>query len=158
MKRGAFRATFSFTSSTKMSLLFRDPSYLVSFNVAPHARLMLRPSDGHSRYFHYKLFTFNRNMNISVTLLLLQMESGKTKQPTLLRLPTSSNGIMRCWLKFMRPVLVKEATHEYIFVHKNGSAPRIGFSAQIQSLQMAYLGRSASTHAFRGMQVSAFLR
>jgi len=48
------------------------------------------------------------------------MEAGKTKAPTLLRVPQSSNGIIRGWLKFYRPALLKGATHSHIFVHKNG--------------------------------------
>ncbi len=33
--------------------------------------------------------------------------AGKTKAPTLLRLPVTSNGMMRAWLKYYRPVLLK---------------------------------------------------
>lgn len=86
---------------------------------------------------------------------IFTMSGGKTKAPTILKLPVSSNAIMRAWLKFMRPVLVQQANHEYIFVHKNGSAPRLAFNAQVRALQCMYLGRSASPHAFRGMQVTA---
>ena len=97
---------------------------------------------------------------------------GKTKAPTLLRLPTSSNGIMRAWLKFYRPALlgvgwqpfaclvcshltcsVQATRHEYLFVHRNGSAPRTSFGAQVRALQHGYIGKSATPHAFRGMQV-----
>lgn len=84
----------------------------------------------------------------------MEYGQGKTKAPTILRLPQSSNGIMRAWLKFYRPVLVHDGKHEYIFCNKNGSGPRSAFGAQIRALQQHYIGKSASPHQFRGMQAS----
>ncbi len=96
-----------------------------------------------------------QNLQSLFNLCSLQMESGKTKAPTMLLLPMSSNKIIRAWLKFNRPVLVGDATHEYIFCNKNGSAPRTSFGAQVRAIQQGYLGHSATPHSFRGMQVSS---
>ncbi len=62
-----------------------------------------------------------------------QIEPGtsKTKAPTLIRMPGSSNKIMKAWLKWYRPALLQGADHEYIFLNKNGSAPRKQFGAQV---------------------------
>ncbi len=70
-------------------------------------------------------------------------------------MPSSSNKIMKAWLKWYRPALLQGADHEYIFLNKNGSAPRKQFGAQVRALQLMYLGKSAAPHAFRGMQVRA---
>jgi hypothetical protein len=93
--------------------------------------------------------------------------------------------MVRAWLKYYRPVLTKvrmhfsfvvssagwarphttltaasrravqRAEHQYVFVHKNGTAPRISFWAQVRGLQHGYIGKSAAPHSFRGMQVSS---
>ena len=96
----------------------------------------------------------------------MEAGSGKTKAPTLISLPKSSNAIVRAWLKvicsaashsqtftaiprqFFRPVLVGKATHDFVFVHRNGSAPRVSYSAQVRGLQEQILGagKSATPH------------
>jgi len=46
-------------------------------------------------------------------------------------MPSSSNKIMKAWLKWYRPALLQGADHEYIFLNRNGSAPRKQFGAQV---------------------------
>lgn len=86
-------------------------------------------------------------------------------------IPSEEGKIFRAWIKYYRPILMtqlaKKVTpsagkpipptqlHQYLFVKKDGSAPRSEILSPTVALQKLYLdGKSATPHRFRGMQAT----
>jgi hypothetical protein len=75
--------------------------------------------------------------------------------------PASETQLFRAWLKYYRPVLMRSLQpqaagweHSYLFVKRDGSAPRHEINNATSAVQRHYLGHAAAAHRFRAMQAT----
>lgn len=89
-------------------------------------------------------------------------ELTKSGKPTLFALPAELSSVYDAYLDSVRPRLLapanadQPAAHDYVFVNRNGSAPRRDFSSCTSLITTAALGRPINAHAFRAAVVVGY--
>ena len=88
-------------------------------------------------------------------------EMSKNGKPTMFAISAQLTAAFDHYLEVVRPRLLAqlpsaEATHDYVFVKRNGAAPRADFSACTCLVTQSLIGRPVNAHAFRAAVVTAF--
>ena len=121
----------------------------LALGMAPRSQILRQLQIGSS-------FVKEQDGRYWVCILAEQSKNGK---PTRFALPTVLTPAYDMYLNLVRPCLMHNmahGAHSYVFVKRDGSAPRTDFSSSTCIVTSKLLGRGINPHAFRSAVITMF--
>ena len=80
----------------------------------------------------------------------------KNSKPTIFPLAVELTEPFDYYLQTLRPQLLQGQQHDYVFLKRNGSAPRVDFAELTSAATTQTIGQPKNPHAFRSAVITAF--